>query len=82
MADALSFAMAMERLESVVRTLEAGGLSLEEALHCYREGMGLVRYCHRQLEVAEKKVKLLLENEDAGMAATVFDIKPKVEARV
>lgn len=82
MADALSFDKAMERLESVVRTLEAGSLSLEEALRCYEEGIGLVRYCHNRLEIAEQKVKMLLENEDAHLTLTLFDLKPKAEGQV
>lgn len=64
MAEPLTFEEALRRLESIVRRLEGGELSLEEALACFEEGVGLVRYCRKRLAVAEQKIQLLLEGEE------------------
>ncbi|TDA67797.1 MAG: exodeoxyribonuclease VII small subunit [Clostridia bacterium] len=82
MAGTLGFEKAMERLESVVKTLEAGSLSLEEALRCYEEGVGLVRFCHAQLEAAEERVKILLADEDNSLSVSIFDLKARAEGGV
>lgn len=60
-----SFEEALSRLEELVRKLESGELSLEQSISCFEEGVRLARDCGRQLEKAEQKVRLLLE-EDGG----------------
>jgi len=51
------------RLALVVERLEGGGLSLEESIAAFEEGIGLARQGSRKLEEAEKKVELLLEQD-------------------
>ena len=43
------------RLEEAVTKLEQGGLTLEESLTLYEEGIRLSRLCHAKLEEAEGK---------------------------
>jgi len=71
MAEELSFEQALDRLEIIVRTLEAGGLALEEAISLFEEGMQLARTCSQRLDAAELKITQLqtafeqeTENED------------------
>jgi len=71
MAEELSFEQALDRLEIIVRTLEAGGLALEEAISLFEEGMQLARTCNQRLDAAELKITQLqtafeqeTENED------------------
>jgi exodeoxyribonuclease VII small subunit len=59
MSKELSFEQALQRLDKIVKTIEQGGLKLEEALRLFEEGMGLVRMCNQQLDAAELKVNQL-----------------------
>ncbi len=63
-AKQLSFEEALAELEAVVHDLEAGDVSLEQALARYETGVMLLKQCYSQLRNAEQKV-LLLTGEDA-----------------
>ena len=58
--ESLSFEEGYNRLEQVIRRLEAGELSLDESVALYEEGMRLAKHCERQLDNAELKVSQLL----------------------
>lgn len=58
------FEDAMKRLEEIVEALEGGELPLEESLKRFEEGMALVKFCNRRLDEAERRVTLLLEDQD------------------
>ena len=49
------------RLETLVRQLERGELSLEDALLCYKEGVALVSLCQERLERTASEVEILTE---------------------
>ena len=53
----------VQRLGKVVERLEGGGLSLEESIAAFEEGIRLARAGAVKLEEAEKKVELLLEGD-------------------
>jgi exodeoxyribonuclease VII small subunit len=57
--ETLSFEQAYRELEETVQKLEAGNLSLEEALILYERGMALAQYCNQQLDKAELRIKTL-----------------------
>ncbi|MDH7479963.1 MAG: exodeoxyribonuclease VII small subunit [Syntrophomonadaceae bacterium] len=57
----LPFETAIAQLEEVVRHLEQGDLTLEEALRCFQEGVRLVGICNRRLQAAENQVEILLQ---------------------
>jgi exodeoxyribonuclease VII small subunit len=61
--DGLRFEAAMARLEEIVHALEAGNLSLDDSLRVFEEGTGLLRFCTRRLEEAERRIEILLQNE-------------------
>ncbi len=50
------------RLEQSVGKLEQGGLSLEESIALYEEGMLLARQCQDRLDEAEQKITKLKES--------------------
>lgn len=54
------FEEALERLEEIVKKMEAGDLSLEESLTAFEEGIRLSRFCADRLDEAERKVETLL----------------------
>jgi exodeoxyribonuclease VII small subunit len=65
--EALSFEEAFQELEETVRRLEAGGLSLDEALRLYEQGQALATLCSALLEEAELKISELQSGEDASV---------------
>ncbi len=65
----LSFEDALAQLEALVGKLEAGQLSLAEAVTSYERGMGLAAYCTDLLGSAElriRQVEALVEEEGDG----------------
>ncbi len=67
-----TFEEALARLESLVKTLEAGEGDLDSSLAAFEEGISLVRLCTEKLDAAEQKVKLLLSDKD-GVCAVPFE---------
>lgn len=59
--DQESFEELYRRLEETVGRLEQGGLSLEESLKLYEEGMALARRCQGLLDAAEQRITRLRE---------------------
>ncbi len=55
----MSYEAAFAELEETVQKLEAGSLSLAEALALYQRGMALARHCNLQLDNAELTIKAL-----------------------
>ncbi|NBB85291.1 MAG: exodeoxyribonuclease VII small subunit [Bacteroidetes bacterium] len=54
-----SFDAALQRLEARVATLEAGDVTLEEALKAYEEGMDAANACLAQLRTAELRIETI-----------------------
>jgi exodeoxyribonuclease VII small subunit len=55
------FEAAIAELETIVKKLEEGDLPLETSLKLYERGVQLSRFCHSQLEQAEKRIEILNE---------------------
>ena len=55
----VSFEDAFTRLESVVRRLESGQMSLDQSTELFEEGMKLAKSCTEMLNGAELKIKRL-----------------------
>ncbi|MBB3109185.1 exodeoxyribonuclease VII small subunit [Paenibacillus phyllosphaerae] len=60
----ISFEEAMERLETIVGKLENGDVPLETAIELFQEGMKLSQLCGAKLEQVERKIEVLIENEN------------------
>lgn len=67
-----TFEGAMKRLESIVRELESGDLSLDEALKKFQDGVKLSKFCSNKLDETEKKVSILLQDEEGNVQAKPF----------
>ena len=61
-----SFESAFSELEEVVRRLEEGELSLEEAISLYERGQALARFCQACLDQAELRVTQLAAGSEEG----------------
>lgn len=62
----IRFEKSLSELEDIVQQLEAGELSLEDALKRYEQGIALVRQCQTTLLQAEQRIQALqthLESE-------------------
>lgn len=71
-ASELTFESALERLEGIVDHLESGALPLEEALAAFEEGVALSRRCAGELDAAEQRIEVLVE-QSGGLATEPFD---------
>ncbi|MDP3791266.1 MAG: exodeoxyribonuclease VII small subunit [Candidatus Omnitrophota bacterium] len=69
----IKFEDALKKLEKIVDDLESGNLSLDDALGKYEEGIKLSKLCAKKLEVAKKKVEILLKSEDGSVELKPFD---------
>lgn len=68
----LSFEKAMERLEKITTELSREGITLEESLTLYEEGVTLARECNKRLEDTERKIKILQINADGEIEEKDF----------
>ena len=57
-----TFEQLYAKLDERVAKLEQGGLSLEESIALYEEGMELARECQERLDAAELKITALRES--------------------
>lgn len=61
----------LAELESLVEELEAGDLTLEQAMKKFERGISLARECQSALQEAEQRVEILLE--EAGEEPVPFE---------
>jgi exodeoxyribonuclease VII small subunit len=54
-----SYEQALEELERLVASMEAGQLPLDQLLASYKRGAELLGYCRERLQAVEQQVKLL-----------------------
>jgi exodeoxyribonuclease VII small subunit len=69
-----------DRLEQTVARLEEGGLTLEQSLALYEEGMKLARRCQELLQKAELKVTRLQEQFSSGLGEELEEYSAEAEA--
>lgn len=66
----LSFEAALKRLEEIVRKLESGEASLDEAIDLYNEGDRLRQQCEARLQAAQAKIEQIQFGRDGSPAGT------------
>jgi len=59
-----NFEKSITQLEKIVAQLEKGDLSLEEMLKQFENGIALSRSCNKMLNEAEKRINVLVKNDD------------------
>ena len=65
--DGEAFEVLYGRLEQTVSRLEDGGLTLEESIALYEDGMKLARRCQEMLQQAELRITRLQESFSEGL---------------
>lgn len=67
------FETALSELESLVRQLEGGQTSLEDALAAFERGTILQKQCEQHLHSAKMRVEKVLQKADGTLATTPFE---------
>ncbi|HLM01766.1 MAG TPA: exodeoxyribonuclease VII small subunit [Pyrinomonadaceae bacterium] len=83
-----TFEASLSNLEKIVRRLEEGDLPLEESLKLFEDGVRLSRECQERLNQAERRIEILLKDEDGNPALNVVgredaeESQPKIKRRI
>ncbi len=67
-----TFENSMLELEQIVKKLEKGDTTLDESLSLFEKGVKLSKECQNMLDKAEKKVSVLLKNENGEIEKQDF----------
>lgn len=84
-----TFEKSLASLEKIVRQLEEGDLSLEESLKLFEDGVKLSRECQERLNQAERRIEVLLKDEEGNPALESIEAQdlrtppaPKIKKRI
>lgn len=84
-----TFETSLKELEKIVRRLEEGDSSLEDSLKLFEDGVKLSRECQERLNQAERRIEVLLKDENGNPVLQVIDSEdlreerePKVRKRI
>ena len=75
-----SFEKSLVELEKIVEKMEEGGLSLNESLALFEKGVKLARFLREELDKAEKKIAILLKDENGEIKEEPFSLSAEEEA--
>ncbi|HEY0529040.1 MAG TPA: exodeoxyribonuclease VII small subunit [Gemmatimonadaceae bacterium] len=70
----MPFEASLKRLEEIVAALEGEQAGLDASLKLFEEGVELLRSASNDLNVAESKVKLLVERADGAFELRETDL--------
>ena len=68
-----TFETSLEELERIVRELEQGELTLEKSLELFEQGVKLSRECQERLTQAERRIEILMRDNQGRAAVRPFD---------
>ena len=72
MAEKKTFEQSISELEEIVAKLEGGNVTLDESLELFEKGIKLSKGCQQRLDAAEKKVSILMTNDDGEVVKEDF----------
>lgn len=72
--DSMSFEEALRELETIVRRLEEGKTSLEEAIKAYERGAALRSHCEKKLKDARLRVEQIVVGPDGSLTTKPADL--------
>ena len=73
---ARTFEASLEALEQIVRQLEDGDLPLEKSLELFEHGIRLSRECQERLSQAERRIEILLRDNQGRPVTAAFKEPP------
>ena len=68
-----TFETSLDALEQIVRELERGDLSLERSLELFEQGIRLSRECQERLNQAERRIEVLMRDNQGRPIVAPFD---------
>ena len=68
-----TFEASLEALERIVQQLEDGDLPLEKSLELFEQGIRLSRECQERLSQAERRIEILLRDNQGRPVAAAFN---------
>lgn len=71
----VSFETAMTEMESIVKDLETGKVSLEKSIESYERGMNLKAHCEAKLRDAQMKIEKIVVGPNGTISTEPFDTK-------
>jgi exodeoxyribonuclease VII small subunit len=71
-AQGQTFESSLAALERTVRELERGDLPLEKSLELFEEGVRLSRECRERLSEAERRIEVLLQDDEGRTFASAL----------
>ncbi len=84
-----TFENSLKELEKIVRRLEEGDSSLEDSLKLFEDGVRLSRECQERLNQAERRIEVLLKDENGNPVLRKIEgedlreeSEPKVKRRI
>lgn len=69
----LSFETALEKLETIVESMESGEVPLADLLAKFEEGTKLLNVCESRLKDAELKIEVLKKQKDGSVVFEKFE---------
>jgi exodeoxyribonuclease VII small subunit len=73
-----TFESSLEQLELIVRELEQGELPLERSLELFEQGVKLSRECQERLSQAERRIEILMRDNQGRPAPRPFETESDV----
>jgi exodeoxyribonuclease VII small subunit len=85
-----TFETSLKELERIVRRLEDGDMPLEDSLKLFEDGVKLSRECQERLNQAERRIEVLLKDENGNSQLEIIkseDLReeqrePKIKKRI
>ena len=75
----ISFEKGLSRLEELIQELESGESELDHSLKLFEEGVKLSRGLNRKLDEVDKKLEILLKDENGELSAKEFRLEAEGE---
>ncbi len=75
-----TFESSLEELERIVRELEHGELTLEKSLELFEQGVRLSRDCQERLSQAERRIEILMRDNQGRATVRPFDPESELSA--
>ena len=70
-----TFEESLNELEIIASDLERGDLNLEDSIKKFETGMKLSKECSEKLENAEKRINILVQNENGELKEENFEVE-------
>ena len=71
----VNFEESMQSLESIVKSLESGQLSLEESIQAFEQGMQIGKVCQKTLKDAELRIEKLMDDHQTMIEVSQDELR-------